>query len=1432
MEQDSRISNVYSRSDGTKFRRLALLGAKGVGKSSIIARFAEDAFSYSYLPTIEDSYLATCRVNNETYNLEILDTGGQDEYSYLGTQLTIGVDGYILVYSICNAASFGMIPVVYRLLMEALGTENIPKVLVGNQLDLADYREVSVEEGKELAAKWRCPFVECSAKTCQNISKVFTCIMTEVEAVHLQCFSTEVPSESRPTRFGYVCGTNGHVILSFFETDVIHGLECNTNNLSNPIEQMEPNSPSSRTSQSLSNQSTLSRTSSLGYFSCFPEQDSVNKESSAYQKSDYESHLSWTKHCLLIEGKKVPILSAEFHYWRIPDRSRWRTILETYRSLGFNCVRIYFHWGFHSPRQGVYIFEGNRDVHFLLDLCEELQLFVIAAPGPYICAETQCGGFPSWLVAKREIRIRHVAREFVKKWDQQFFEYCMEWYQHFIPILSLHERTQYSRGCVIALQIENELMQWLAFLRVGLDKELRSLAEYARELGCKSPIIHNDAMPDGSWTRSKRKRFWWSLGLVPSSHRSYRVDLYGMDLYVTWPPDNGDETEGSVFELDVKDILSVIRLSNGNGLKHERPFIPFRNASWKNHRFARAFDRLERTTDGFGGAAISGPVMVCEAQGGWYNQWGRRRTYDDMYIFFGDDHTSDVLVSLMAQGITIVNIYMFYGGTNYGSLGDTEVYTSYDYAASIREYGYITTKARKVCLVNLFFRTFACYGLTETQKVVSSSESIHCSAEDIIICTRFALSKSTQLYSRLCRPRFGFLRNFSSSVSHFTLAVDHVAVTCNLKPRQVMIVPCDIPLDEDVCLHISGIQVVVRMKHMDSDLWVLSLQEAGIGRLAFRSTVPLYIKWCSLDGSCYGTSDPYGEDDAADIRNAPYEELSFGAFRSGSLQDNTECASIKLRQEAIGPVYHLSIWKPCFVSLMSRTRNYNENDTENEASSSKTHLRLVGLSFNDAATVTTNFVEEKQKVWDIDSMTTSAVAWGGYQLFFDNENQLHMHSRHSDSSHVFLIREGDCPQPFQRTSSPLQQIIPYSFIYSVILEDIPIPDNFGIPLSDWQIASCAWKDIPWKKIDYATERNPLDHLYTHGHTFYRCCFHVKPNFFQKVLILKLNIRHVVVIWCNGKCVGSHITYSHHIVGPGAVNFWDVAYAGTVQYDLTPYLNRDRNDWGRDSIGGEQELILLVYSFGQGRQPFVVNDVRNPRGLLSASFKGMPVDQEEWYISGINVSELEDPFNTVGIPVEAKFLGLQDWKFNNPFHNESITTDEGGQANVNIQSEYRSLNIIQSSSNPGEEIKALNSQSVLVLSNNSYIFPTSANDGLCWLKAKFWLPQRWKEKEQWHIPLALCLSGNVHCFAWINHLQLARYVGQVGPQSVFYIPSGVIERNEVNQLVITYYTQDESATLGVRIVPFVIEEGTGNWIEEQLSDSSILPFATFYQSTAK
>jgi GTPase KRas protein len=50
-------------------------------------------------------------------------------------------------------------------------------MLVGNKADKAYEREVSKEEGAALARQFGCEFIETSAKTAQNVERVFTSLV-------------------------------------------------------------------------------------------------------------------------------------------------------------------------------------------------------------------------------------------------------------------------------------------------------------------------------------------------------------------------------------------------------------------------------------------------------------------------------------------------------------------------------------------------------------------------------------------------------------------------------------------------------------------------------------------------------------------------------------------------------------------------------------------------------------------------------------------------------------------------------------------------------------------------------------------------------------------------------------------------------------------------------------------------------------------------------------------------------------------------------------------------------------------------------------------------------------------------------------------------------------------------------------------------------
>ncbi|XP_077302176.1 ras homolog enriched in brain [Arctopsyche grandis] len=164
-----------------KQRKIAMMGYRSVGKSSLIIQFVEGQFVDSYDPTIESTFTKPIRLNSTDYEVKLVDTAGQDEYSIFPAQYSMDFHGYVLVYSITSSKSFQIVQIIYDKLLDIVGKVHVPIVLVGNKTDLHTERKISTEEGKRLAEKWKAAFVETSAKQNESVSDVFDEMLSEIE---------------------------------------------------------------------------------------------------------------------------------------------------------------------------------------------------------------------------------------------------------------------------------------------------------------------------------------------------------------------------------------------------------------------------------------------------------------------------------------------------------------------------------------------------------------------------------------------------------------------------------------------------------------------------------------------------------------------------------------------------------------------------------------------------------------------------------------------------------------------------------------------------------------------------------------------------------------------------------------------------------------------------------------------------------------------------------------------------------------------------------------------------------------------------------------------------------------------------------------------------------------------------------------------------
>ncbi|KAJ7069472.1 small GTPase superfamily [Mycena amicta] len=159
--------------------RIALLGAGGVGKTALAVQFTMNCFVQTYDPTLEDGYRKQFIVDDRVCFLDLIDTPTQEE-SVLELFIREG-QAFILVYSIASQSTFNRLEGFHQLAQRVKKPPPI-LMLVGNKCDIVSEREVSKDEGAALARRFGCEFVETSAKTAQNVDRVFTSLVRALRA--------------------------------------------------------------------------------------------------------------------------------------------------------------------------------------------------------------------------------------------------------------------------------------------------------------------------------------------------------------------------------------------------------------------------------------------------------------------------------------------------------------------------------------------------------------------------------------------------------------------------------------------------------------------------------------------------------------------------------------------------------------------------------------------------------------------------------------------------------------------------------------------------------------------------------------------------------------------------------------------------------------------------------------------------------------------------------------------------------------------------------------------------------------------------------------------------------------------------------------------------------------------------------------------------
>lgn len=154
--------------------KLLLIGDSGVGKSSILLSFTSDTFE-ELSPTIGvDFKVKMTTVEGKRLKLAIWDTAGQERFRTLTSSYYRAAQGIIMVYDVTRRDTFTNLADIWAKEVDVYSTNpDCIKMLVGNKVDKADSRAVTKQEGIDFARQYGCLFLECSARTRENVEKCF-----------------------------------------------------------------------------------------------------------------------------------------------------------------------------------------------------------------------------------------------------------------------------------------------------------------------------------------------------------------------------------------------------------------------------------------------------------------------------------------------------------------------------------------------------------------------------------------------------------------------------------------------------------------------------------------------------------------------------------------------------------------------------------------------------------------------------------------------------------------------------------------------------------------------------------------------------------------------------------------------------------------------------------------------------------------------------------------------------------------------------------------------------------------------------------------------------------------------------------------------------------------------------------------------------------
>ena len=163
--------------------------------------------------------------------------------------------------------------------------------------------------------------------------------------------------------------------------------------------------------------------------------------------------LSLNSRSLLLDGQPWFPVMGEFHYTRVPA-AEWREELLKMKAGGIDIVATYVFWIHHEEIEGQWDWSERRDLKKFVQTCNEVGLKVLVRCGPWCHGEVRNGGFPDWVQAHKDWKLRSTDTNFLAAVKGLYTQIATQ----------LHGEYWKDGGAVIGIQVDNEFRGSPAYL--------------------------------------------------------------------------------------------------------------------------------------------------------------------------------------------------------------------------------------------------------------------------------------------------------------------------------------------------------------------------------------------------------------------------------------------------------------------------------------------------------------------------------------------------------------------------------------------------------------------------------------------------------------------------------------------------------------------------------------------------------------------------------------------------------------------------------------------------------------------------------------------------------------------------------------------------------------------------------------------------------